>query len=181
MTRVKKRGGAGKKGKETLAGQTPLVWKLPTWPVMHECAHRHLMLSSAVINWHIKCLAFRGAEVNFRGRVCVWNQNNVFISEETRGRREWRTLNESERSMRALKLHTEFDLQSWSYFVKLTLQDINTTQKEANTGRDCSRRRNVVQGWSYEAFSQNLQKVGFEVVKCDKFSSLELAISELRR
>ena len=47
MARVKERGGARKKGKETLAGQTPGVWKLPTWPVMPECAHRHLMLSSA--------------------------------------------------------------------------------------------------------------------------------------
>ena len=38
--------------------------------------------------------------------------NNVFISEETRGRREWRNLNESERSIQALKMHIEFDLQS---------------------------------------------------------------------
>ena len=36
---------------------------------MPECAHGHLMLSSAVINWPIKRLAFRGAEVKFRGRI----------------------------------------------------------------------------------------------------------------
>ena len=109
----KRAGRGGEERKETLAGQTPGVWKLPTWHVMPECAHRDLMLSSAVISWHIKCLTFRGAEVNFRGR------NKVFILEETHGPREWRNLNESERSMQALKLHTEFDLQSWSYFVKL--------------------------------------------------------------
>ena len=122
---------------------------------MAECVHRHLMLSrsSAVIN-------------------------NVFISEETRGRREWRNLNESERSIQALKMHIEFDLQSWSYFVKLTLQDINTTQKETKTERGCNRRQDGVQGWSYEALAQNLQKVGFEVVKCDKHSSLGYSIRD---
>ena len=35
----------------------PGLWKLPICPLMPECAHRHL-LSSAVINWPIKCLAF---------------------------------------------------------------------------------------------------------------------------
>ena len=46
-----------------------------TWPVMPECMHPHLMLSSAVINRPIKCLAFHRAEVNFRGHV--WNQHKV--------------------------------------------------------------------------------------------------------
>ena len=39
----KREGRGGEEKKETLAD------KLPTWPVMPECAHRHLMLSLAVI------------------------------------------------------------------------------------------------------------------------------------
>ena len=37
--------------------QTLGFWKPPTWPVMPECAHWLLMLSTAVINWPITCLA----------------------------------------------------------------------------------------------------------------------------
>ena len=44
MGQVKEQGGGGEEKKETLAD------KLPTWPVMPECAHRHLMLSLAVIH-----------------------------------------------------------------------------------------------------------------------------------
>ena len=55
--------------------QTLGFLKPHTWPVMPECTHPHLMLSSAVINWPIKCLAFHRVEVNFRGHV--WNQNKV--------------------------------------------------------------------------------------------------------
>ena len=43
MGQVKEQGGGGEEKKKTLAD------KLPTWPVMPECAHRHLMLSLAVI------------------------------------------------------------------------------------------------------------------------------------
>ena len=39
-----------------------------------------LMLSSAVIiHWPIKCLAFRGAEMNFRGCVCETKTINVIF------------------------------------------------------------------------------------------------------
>ena len=43
MGQVKEQGGGGEEKKEMLAD------KLPTWPVMPECAHRHLMLSLTVI------------------------------------------------------------------------------------------------------------------------------------
>ena len=47
---VSKRAGRGWGRKEGNAcRQTPGFWKPPTWPVMPEFAHRHLMLSSAVI------------------------------------------------------------------------------------------------------------------------------------
>ena len=35
------------------------------------------MLSSAVINWPLKCLAFYGAEVIFQWLRSVWNQNKI--------------------------------------------------------------------------------------------------------
>ena len=61
--------GRAKNGASTRAGRgwerkvrkrlqtNPGLWKLPICPLMPECAHRHL-LSPAVINWPIKCLAF---------------------------------------------------------------------------------------------------------------------------
>ena len=112
----KQRAGRGRGRKEGNAcRQTPGFWKPPTWPLMPELAHRHLMLSSnlfprafplkkwvpffkgktlgtrlAVIschNWPMKCLPFRGAEINFRGRVCetkiiffvFWNAWRAFM------------------------------------------------------------------------------------------------------
>ena len=35
-----------------------------------------------------------------------------------------------------------------------------------------SKRKDRKGEWSFEVLDQNLQKVGFEVVKCDKYSSL---------
>ena len=47
---ISKTVGRGRGRKEGNAcGQTPGFWKPPTWPVMPEFAHRHLMLSSAVL------------------------------------------------------------------------------------------------------------------------------------
>ena len=48
MAQVKERGGGGEERKEMLADK-PAILKPPTWPVMPEFAHQHLMLSSAVI------------------------------------------------------------------------------------------------------------------------------------
>ena len=76
-----KRTGRGWGGKEGNAcRQTPGFWKPPTWPVMPEFVHWHSMLSSAVIiHWPIKCLAFLGAEMNFRGRMCETKIINVIF------------------------------------------------------------------------------------------------------
>ena len=75
-----KRAGRGWGRKEGNAcRQTPGFWKPPTWP-------RHAWVRAptfdAVINchnWPIKCLAFRGAEMNFRGRVCETKINFIFV------------------------------------------------------------------------------------------------------
>ena len=77
MAQVKERGGGGEERKETLADK-PLDFE--NRPLGLSCLssctdikfwNQILMLSSAVIiHWPIKCLAFRGAEMNFRGRVC---------------------------------------------------------------------------------------------------------------
>ena len=86
MAQVKERGGGGKGRKETLADK-PLDFE--NRPLGLSCLssctdikfwHQILMLSSAVIiHWPIKCLAFRGAEMNFRGRVCETKIINVIF------------------------------------------------------------------------------------------------------
>ena len=86
MAQVKERGGGGEERKETLADK-PLDFE--NRPLGLSCLssctdikfwHQILMLSSAVIiHWPIKCLAFRGAEMNFRGRVCETKIINVIF------------------------------------------------------------------------------------------------------
>ena len=49
-------------------------------------------------------------------------------------------------------------LQCWSYYVKLTLQDVNTTPKELKTERDCSHR--VVQQ-PEKALMKNIRALWF--------------------
>ena len=76
MAHVKERGGGEKERKEMLR-QTPGFLK-----TAYLACHAWVRASTfdAVIgrhNWPIKCLAFRGAEMNFRGSV--WNQNNLFF------------------------------------------------------------------------------------------------------
>ena len=56
-------------------------------------------------NWPIKCLAFSGAEMNFRGRVCEPKiYFFVFVFFVTRGRRLCWNINESQRSIQALDI-----------------------------------------------------------------------------
>ena len=71
--RVGRRGWGRKEGKA--CRQTLEFWNRPLF--MPECAHCHLMLSSAVINWPIKFLVFCGGEMNFWGHL--WNQNKVSL------------------------------------------------------------------------------------------------------
>ena len=69
MAQVKERGGDGEERKETLADKPGIlktahlvchVWvRAPTFDAVISCH-----------NWPIKCLPFRRAEMNFRGRVC---------------------------------------------------------------------------------------------------------------
>ena len=49
MAQVKERRGGGEERKETLADKPRDFAKPPTWVVMPEFAHRHLMPSSTVI------------------------------------------------------------------------------------------------------------------------------------
>ena len=74
---------------------------------MPRCTHHHLMLSSAVLNCPLKCLAFRGAEVIFQWSV--WNQNKIsfYFLEATQAWQDWRNLNESERSMHAMQVFVQ--------------------------------------------------------------------------
>ena len=76
MVRVKEwgGGGVGKKGRKSYR-QIPEFWNRPLF--MPECAHWHLMLSSAVINWPIKFFVFCGGEMNFWGHLR--NQNKVSL------------------------------------------------------------------------------------------------------
>ena len=46
-------------------------------------------------------------------------------------------------------------LQCWSYYVKLTLQDINTTPKELKTERDCSHRQLFHPFWGSSVWRNN--------------------------
>ena len=76
MVRVKEWGRGGWGRKEGKACRQILeFWNRPLF--MPECAHWHLMLSSAVINWPIKFLVFCGGEMNFWGHL--WNQNKVSL------------------------------------------------------------------------------------------------------
>ena len=44
--------------------------------------------------------------------------------------------------------------------------------------RNPSKRKDREGEWSFEVLASNLQKVGFEVVKCDKHSSLVVSICD---
>ena len=104
-----KRAGRGWGRKEGNAcRQTPGFWKPP-----HMACHAWVRASTfdAFINchnWPIKCLAFSGAEMNFRGRVC--EPNNTW-------RRLCWNINESERSI--LRLWT------FVFLIRLTEQSVN--------------------------------------------------------
>ena len=55
----KRKRGEGERRKGNACSQTPGIWKPPTCSVTPEHAHRGLKLSLGVINWPIKCFAFR--------------------------------------------------------------------------------------------------------------------------
>ena len=94
----------GKKGRKRLQTNPGIlktahlachVWvRAPTFDAVISCH-----------NWPIKCLAFSGAEMNFRGRVCEPKiYFFVFVFFVTRGRRLCWNINESERSIQALDI-----------------------------------------------------------------------------
>ena len=75
MTKVKEFGGGGEERKETLADKARIL------KTAHLACHawvRALAFDGVIScqNWPIKCLAFRGVEMNFRGHVC---ENRIFF------------------------------------------------------------------------------------------------------
>ena len=75
MTKVKEFGGGGEERKETLADKARIL------KTAHLASHawvRALTFDGVIScqNWPIKCLAFRGVEMNFRGHVC---ENRIFF------------------------------------------------------------------------------------------------------
>ena len=85
MTKVKEFGGGGEERKETLADKARIL------KTAHLASHawvRALTFDGVIScqNWPIKCLAFRGVEMNVRGRVCE-AKIIYFLYFGTRGRR----------------------------------------------------------------------------------------------
>ena len=75
MAQVKEYGGGGEERKETLADKAQIL------ETAHLACHAWVRAPTfdAVIssqNWPIKCLAFRGVEMNFRGSMC---ENKFFF------------------------------------------------------------------------------------------------------
>ena len=64
-------------------------------------------------NWPIKCLAFSGAEVNFRGRACV-NPRYIFFVFIKRGRCLCWNINESERSIQVTEQSVNHHLREFN-------------------------------------------------------------------
>ena len=54
-------------------------------------------------------------------------------------------------------------LQCWSYYVKLTLQDINTTPKELKTERDCSHRQLFRPFWGSSILRKSQRKLWWKI------------------
>ena len=156
-------GKRGRKRLQTIHG----ILKSLSWPVMPECAHRHLMPSSAVINLPINCLAFHIAEVNFRG--LVWNQFKVsqlvklFRKQRAEGGNGQISMNPNDQCRLC-------NCSSKVKFVNLSQTTYISTEHLVNPSK-----RKECEG---EGLAQNFRKVGFEVVKWDKYSSLDWLIRE---
>ena len=65
----KRKRGEGERREGNACRQTPGIWKTPTCSVTAERIHRNLKLSSVVINWPIKCFAFRNGSDPSRTRA----------------------------------------------------------------------------------------------------------------